>query len=229
MRPAAMEARLDEGFPPLRGFPSMQSIILASSSPRRRELLAGLGIEFEVFSPETDESIRDGLPVRRRVVALAEDKARAVSAALPGERRLILAADTLVCLPRRLGKREEALGKPADREDARRMLAALAGRSHEVHTGLALLDPGKGRMASSSSRSWVRFASMSGAEIEAYLDFGDWEGVAGAYRIQGRAALDIERIDGSWSCIVGLPLRELYVMLTKSGFDFGCLHPRSFS
>lgn len=207
----------------------MQSIILASSSPRRWELLESLSINFDVFSPETDESIHDRLPVHRRVRALAEDKAKAAREGLPGEKRLILAADTLVCLPRKLGHKEKAAGKPRDRDDARSMIRALSGRRHEVCTGLAILDPERERMASLCARSLVRFATMSEGEIEDYLDYGDWEGVAGAYRIQGRAALHIESIHGSWSCIVGLPLRELYVILLRSGYDFGCLHPEPVS
>jgi septum formation protein len=98
------------------------------------------------------------------------------------------------------------------------MMTLLAGRSHEVHTGLALYDSSTGLMDRIASLSRVHFAPMDEAELASYLASGDWRGVAGAYRVQGRAALHIERIEGSWSGIVGLPLRELYVILARSKF-----------
>jgi len=236
----------------------MDRLLLASSSPRRRELLSGLGLAFDVLAPEADESLRDVLPPPERVLALAEDKARAAEALIRGgDHRWILAADTLVCLPGAAasgpGSLAEAaaadragaaafeafapdlaaptagqeggllselvLGKPKDREDARAMIKSLSGRVHLVHTGLALLDRLEGRLELVRSDSSVRFAPMSASEIEEYLDSGEWEGVAGAYRVQGLAARHIERIEGSWSGIVGLPIRELYVILRRAGFD----------
>lgn len=195
------------------------SILLASGSPRRRELLKGLGIDFKVLSADVDESLRDGLPVRERVVALARDKALAAAARLEAEAyRWVLAADTLVWLPD--GGREEVFGKPEGREGARRMLEALSGRAHRVSTGLFLLDRASGRGEEGRSDSSVWFEDLSEAELEAALEDGDWEGVAGAYRIQGHAARHIERIEGSWSGIVGLPIHELYGILRKSGFAF---------
>lgn len=259
----------------------MDRLLLASSSPRRRELLSGLGLVFDVLAPDVDESLRDVLPPPERVLALAEDKARAAEALIGGgDHRWILAADTLVCLPgaaegtraaglasgaagigasapdaavsargqeggaadragpdARAGRdagmggaapavgreggllSELVLGKPRDREDARAMIKSLSGRVHLVHTGLALLDRLQGRLELVRSDSSVRFAPMSASEIEEYLDSGEWEGVAGAYRVQGLAAKHIERIEGSWSGIVGLPIRELYVILRRAGFD----------
>ena len=114
---------------------------------------------------------------------------------------------------------ELVLGKPRDREDARAMIRSLSGKAHLVHTGLALLDRPECRLELVRSDSSVRFAPMSASEIEEYLDSGEWEGVAGAYRVQGLAAKHIERIEGSWSGIVGLPIRELYVILRRAGFD----------
>lgn len=215
----------------------MESLLLASASPRRREILAGLGIPLEVMATDLDESRRDALPTGQRVLALAEDKARAAlpllaarpdrGAAAP---RLILAADTLVVIAERIlgcggpGRsgveaREEVFGKPRDREDARRMIRRLEGREHFVRTGLALLDRTTGSLLSARSDSLVRFSSMSAAEIEAYLATGEWEGVAGGYMVQGAAALFIERIEGSWSGIVGLPIRELYDILARIGYE----------
>jgi septum formation protein len=196
----------------------METIALASSSQRRKELLESLGIPFEALEPGTDESLRDGLPPAKRVVALAEDKARAGAAKLPTSGpRLVVGADTLVCRTGE-GRSELVMGKPTGRDEARRMIEALEGRDHFVHTGLALLDRGTGVMRTVRSDSLVRFAPMNGLEIDAYLDTGEWEGVAGAYRIQGAAAFHIMRIDGSWSGIVGLPLRELYVILREAGY-----------
>lgn len=207
----------------------MQDFVLASSSPRRREILSALGIAFMTAEPNVDESLRDGLPAMERVVALAEDKARAVfEKDTAPQARWILAADTLVYLPEKSSPlqwpledslhadRGKAMGKPRSRADAEGMIRDLAGREHVVFTGMALLDTNNGQIETARSESIVSFASLSPAEIDAYLDFGDWEGVAGAYRIQGRAALHIERIVGSWSGIVGLPIRELYVILEKS-------------
>jgi septum formation protein len=198
----------------------METLLLASSSPRRREMLTRLGIPFLGMDPDVDESLRDELPPVRRVLALAEDKTRAAALRLAkSDPRLVLGADTLVCQPSGDGA-ELALGKPESREGARLMLGALAGREHLVHTGLALLDRRDGRVYSARSDSIVRFAPMSPEEIELCLDSGEWEGVAGAYRIQGIAALFIDRIEGSWTGIVGLPLRELYGILHEAEFLF---------
>jgi septum formation protein len=196
----------------------MDMLLLASGSPRRREILDSLGLSFEVLAPDIDESIFDHLAPPERVVALAEEKARAGAALAPeGAPTLVLGADTLVCLE---GEKAAVLGKPADLADARSMIGLLAGRSHRVYTGLALWDRAGRRMRTMLSASTVRFARMDGAEIEDYLASGDWEGAAGAYRIQGCAALYIEGIEGSWSGIVGLPIRELYGILRDADFRF---------
>lgn len=201
----------------------MAQLILASSSPRRQEILASLGLEFEIVDPDVDESLRDCLVVEERVIRLAEDKARSAARLLGPERRhACLGADTLVRIRDFDGGPGRVLGKPRDREEARAMMQALSGRVHDVHTGLALVAP-DGSVETIRSDSRVRFAVMNEAEIEDYLDSNDWEGVAGAYKIQGRAALFIERIEGSWSGIVGLPIRELYVILSHAGIAVsGC-------
>jgi septum formation protein len=200
--------------------PTMERILLASNSPRRRELLESVGIGFESLAPDIDETLRDALPPVQRVIALAEDKARVAAAlALPSSPRLVLAADTLVCIPDSCSEgRDLVLGKPESLADARRMIGLLAGRSHIVRSGIALLNRASGEMRSLCSNSTVVFAPMSDAEIENYLQSGEWVGVAGAYRIQGQAASFIDRLEGSWSGIVGLPLRELYVILLSAGY-----------
>jgi septum formation protein len=197
----------------------MERIVLASISPRRRELLRDLGIDFTAIDPVTDETIRDYLPLRERVVALAVDKARAVADRLRaegrilGDSRLVLGADTLVCID----SEARILGKPRDRDEARLMIRSLAGKEHNVHTGIALIDVDTDRCLSARSDSTVRFAPMVESEIEAYVDSGEWQGAAGGYRIQGRAAYHIDTIEGSWSGIVGLPIRELYGILRAAG------------
>ena len=197
----------------------MESILLASGSPRRSELLASAGIAFRKFDPDIDESICDGLPPAERVLALAESKARAAILAVPATPRFVLAADTLVCLPNPDAEFEElALGKPENAAEASRMMGLLAGRTHVVRTGIALLDRASGELRTSRSDSAISFAPMSDEEIEAYVASGEWAGAAGAYRIQGRAAFYIDRLEGSWTGVVGLPMRELYVILRDAGF-----------
>jgi septum formation protein len=213
----------------------METIILASSSPRRKEILRSLSVPFEVVHPDIDESTCDHLEPEHRVVALAEQKAMAGLALLAEPRtnasgsphpaapasipRLLLASDTLVALRR--AKAWQTIGKPADRDEARAMLRLLAGRTHTVFTGLCLADTRTGSRSTVCATTAVRFASMSDIEIERYLDSDEWRGAAGAYRLQGRGSCFIEQVRGSWSCVVGLPIRELYGMLKHAGYDFG--------
>jgi septum formation protein len=210
----------------------METIILASSSPRRKEILRSLSVPFDVIHPDIDETTCDQLEPEHRVIALAERKAIAGLALLaqaPGKDasgtsasprpRLLLASDTLVAL-RRAGA-WRTIGKPADRDAARAMLYHLEGRTHTVFTGLCLAETGSGSRSTICATTSVRFAAMSDAEIERYLDCEEWRGAAGAYRLQGRGSCFIEQVRGSWSCVVGLPIRELYGMLRNAGYDFG--------
>ncbi|HUW41209.1 MAG TPA: Maf family protein [Rectinemataceae bacterium] len=208
----------------------MEPLLLASSSPRRSHILRSLGIPFVLADPDVDESLRDHLPPPMRVVALAEDKARAAASRTARDTpNLVIAADTLVCLrlpggksgigsPGDQGLEEIVLGKPCDRADARRMISLLAGRVHTVHTGLVVLDRRSDRIFPIRSDSFVTFSAIDESEIEAYLESGEWEGVAGAYRIQGWTALYITKIEGSWSGIMGLPIHELYAILNEAGY-----------
>lgn len=206
----------------------MERIILASSSPRRSEILTSLGISFVQLHPEIDESVCDSLVPELRVAALAELKAlaaRDIAASLPGLQagpEYILAADTLVALRR--GAVWKTIGKPQDREDAAAMLRELAGKTHSVFTGLCLLERKSGRRQTSTCASSVRFATLSDDEIDGYLDTGEWNGAAGAYRIQGFGSCIVEELKGSWSCVVGLPIRELYAMLGSAGIEI--MQPR---
>jgi len=194
----------------------MDTILLASSSPRRREILESYGFPLLVRPTETDESLHDNLPVRMRVAALAKDKANAAhSSARETDPRWILAADTLVAVG------EQVLGKPKDRNQAYMFLELLSGKSHTVATGLALVDRFSGKYWEAVEATKVRFAKLSASEIEHYLDTNEWKGAAGAYRIQEKAAFLVEKVTGSYSCVVGLPLRAFYVILRKSGYPIG--------
>ncbi|MBQ2955272.1 MAG: septum formation protein Maf [Clostridia bacterium] len=180
-----------------------EKVILASGSPRRRELLGEMGISFEIDVPDVDETV-DGKP-GGMVAVLAERKARAVA-----ERRkngLIIAADTLVALD------EKALGKPVDEQDARDMLHALSGRTHDVFTGVCVLDAKSGRCIVDAVRSGVQFREVTDEEIDEYIATGEPSDKAGAYAIQGIGGKFVKGFEGSWSNIVGLPVERLTEML----------------
>lgn len=183
-------------------------IILASKSPRRREILGTIGLDFEIITSEADESSDEQNP-EKRVEILAERKGRAVEELLlsRGETldgTLIIASDTLVHMD------GYVLGKPSGRDSAREMLSSLSGREHYVSSGVYLSYEGVG--IASHSTTMVRFADMSDAEIEKYLDTDEPYDKAGAYGIQGIASLFIEGIEGDYFNVVGLPIRHLYRM-----------------
>lgn len=183
-----------------------RGLILASASPRRREILEHLGFEFETFSTGIEENGFDCEDDLRFAVAIAERKAAAASAARPGG--TIIAADTIVvCAGRRLGK-------PTDAADAATMLGLLSGRSHEVITGLALRrGPGPALAAGERTRVFVR--ELARGEIERYVETGEPFGKAGAYAIQGHAAPFIERIEGCYFNVVGLPVALLFKLFSE--------------
>lgn len=208
----------------------MDSLILASSSPRRREILTALGIPFTIIEPDIDETAHDHLSPEERVIRISEQKgykARKLyedSASLSSEilchSWLILSADTLVAVEDWDHKNWTTIGKPSSRDEAREMLEILSGRTHKVFTGMTLLDCRTGFPYSKTVAASVTFAPMTDQEISWYLDSNEWKGVAGAYRIQGKGSLFIESIEGSWSCVMGLPIRELYGMLRDVRFSF---------
>jgi septum formation protein len=182
-------------------------LVLASGSPRRAEILRAVGWPFEATPPEVDETRRAGERPEDYVRRLAREKAEAGAAArLFG---LVLGADTVVVVG------EELLGKPRDEEDARRMLRTLSGRWHEVLTGVALVRAETGRAVVGLERTRVRFAEMSDEEIRWHVATGEPLDKAGAYAIQGRAALFIEAIDGDYWNVVGLPVRLVYELARK--------------
>ncbi|WP_242346895.1 Maf family protein [Anaeromyxobacter terrae] len=182
-------------------------LVLASQSPRRRELLAQLGVPHEVLPANTDESVRPGEPAREYVARVAREKARAV----PGE--LVLAADTAVVLG------GEVLGKPRDAEDARRMLAALSGSAHEVLTGVCIrrLMGADALELEAVVSTTVRFAPLDPASIAWYVGTGEPLDKAGAYAIQGAGGAFVLAVQGSVSNVVGLPLAETAELLRRAG------------
>lgn len=175
-------------------------MVLASASPRRRELLEAAGWRVEVRPAEVDESQLPAEPAADYVLRLARAKARAIAPQVAGA--CVLGADTTVVLG------DELLAKPAEDAEARAMLRRLSGRVHEVLTGVCLLYGGVEAAAVEGTR--VQFAPLSPEEIDAYVASGEPEGKAGAYAIQGRAACFIPRIEGSYSNVVGLPLALVY-------------------
>jgi septum formation protein len=182
-------------------------LILASASPRRRELLAQIGIHPDAISaPDIDETPRRGELPRAYASRLAEAKAR-VAAAGPGD--LVLAADTVVAVGRRI------LGKPADAAEAEAFLELLSGRRHRVITAVALRRGD--RLHLRAVETAVRFKRLAQAERAAYLRSGEWRGKAGGSAIQGRAQAFIPWINGSYSNVVGLPLTETAGLLAGAG------------
>jgi len=181
---------------------ALTPLVLASSSPRRSEILTAVGWPFETHPAGVDETRLPDEQAEDFVRRLAREKAEAVARTrLFG---LVLGADTTVVVD------GEILEKPRDAEDARRMLRALGGRWHEVLTGVALVRAETGRTAVGVERTRVRFAQTSEEEIAWHVETGDVLDKAGAYAIQGRAALFIEAIDGDYWNVVGLPVRLVY-------------------
>ena len=184
-------------------------LILASASPRRRELLAQVGITPDQIIPaEIDETPhKDELPLPY-VQRLAAEKAAAIAAQFPDA--VVLAADTIVAVGRRI------LGKPVDAADAARMWKLMSGRRHQVCTAVALAAPNT-KVRTRLVETTVQFKRLTAQEVSAYIATGEWEGKAGAYAIQGRAEIFIKAIHGSYSNVVGLPLLETRQLLDGAG------------
>lgn len=179
------------------------TFVLASASPRRAELLRAAGFEFIVDPVDVDESALPGEHAGDHVVRLARQKASAGARRHPG--RAVLGADTVVVLEGRI------LGKPRDDDEARRMLAALSGRVHHVYTGVAVARNGELRDALDISA--VSFGPLTTDEIADYVASGEPRDKAGAYAIQGRASRYVERLEGSYSGVVGLPVAVAHRLL----------------
>jgi len=186
-------------------------LILASQSPRRKEILESVGLKFEIMPVDADETLPEGIEGADAVTMLARRKAKALAEAHPElSDSVILAADTLVeCFG-------EILGKPADKEDARRMLTMLCGCGSAVHTGICI--GYCGRFATAVETAYVTFDEMSAEEIEDYISTDEPYDKAGGYAVQGRAALYIAGVTGDWYSVVGLPIHTVKTLLEEE-FD----------
>jgi septum formation protein len=195
------------------------TIILASASPRRNELLRQVGFSFEVIPSLAEEQEIAGETPEEHVVRLSLEKAREVSTRDDIEGRWIIGSDTIVLLD------QEILGKPRDEEDAARMLRALSGRTHQVLSGYAVLDRCTGENRAAAVTTRVSFRSLTAAEIAGYIASKEPFDKAGAYAIQGLGAFMVSRIEGSYSNVVGLPLCEIVQALEALGAPFPLLQP----
>lgn len=185
--------------------------ILASASPRRRELLASIGLDFDVEPSNVPEVHREGEAPEEYVARLSREKADALARRHPA--RWVIAADTTVLLG------DELLEKPADAADAARMLAAIAGRTHVVYTGVTLDRRDNDYRETRVAESEVRMLPLTSQDIEWYIRTGEPLDKAGAYAVQGVGAMFIDSIHGSYTNVVGLPLATLFQMLRRAGID----------
>lgn len=190
----------------------IKDVILASSSPRRRELLREAGVEFEIIAPHIDETPDNSLSPEENARIIAERKAETVASMRRD--KLIIAADTIVVLDGKM------IGKPIDEADAIRMLSALSGRKHKVITGVAMAHVERGVRWSGVETSYTLFSEIPPGAIEDYVKTGEPMDKAGAYAVQGKAAEWITGFEGSVSNIIGLPME----MLTRTLKDLGYLN-----
>jgi septum formation protein len=195
----------------------MEPVVLASASPRRRELLDQIGVPFIVCHADIDETHEKmegdfesfcAFLGRKKIEAVIGKK-------LVRGSRWFLGADTLVVAGKKI------YGKPRDREEASRYLHDLSGKTHKVVTGVTLYDRIRDSFDSAGETAVVKFASLEPNEIEWYLETGEWQGAAGGYRIQEKAACFIESIRGNYSTVMGLPIRTIYVILKRNMYSFG--------
>lgn len=180
-------------------------LILASGSPRRRELLSRMGYSFEIIVPDVDEHVSGH--ARDVVAILSHRKAKAI--ADQEDHGIVIASDTLVSLD------GNALGKPVDENDAYRMLSSLSGRTHEVFTGVTIIDAATGKSDTRSVRTGVRFREMTDAEIRDYIHTGEPMDKAGAYGIQGGAGKFVDGYEGSYENVIGFPVDDIREMLAS--------------
>ncbi len=187
------------------------TLILASASPRRLELLKQIGIVPDKIVPaDIDESLKKGETPEAYVARLSREKAEKIASEHPAS--FIIAADTTVALGRRI------LGKAEHTEEEKKFLQALSGRRHHVITGVTVISP-EGKKKTKTVSSIIKFKRLSAADISTYIDSGEWQGKAGGYAIQGKAARLIPFISGSYSNIVGLPLFETLTLLEGLGYE----------
>ena len=193
---------------------TVQRLVLASASPRRRELLAAHGLQFEVVPSDADEVINPAEDPEDVARALAARKARAVAEGLVDEHAFVLGGDTLVVLGE--GESREYLEKPADAEEARAMLTRLSGTTHRVITGVAVWSGWK--IWSDRAVTRVTMRALDDQEIDAYVATGEWADKAGGYGIQGEADGFVTALDGSFDNVVGLPVDLALDVLSRAGW-----------
>lgn len=189
----------------------MKPIILASASPRRMELLKQIGLDFQIIPSEAPEVIIPGHSPEEAVMELAAVKARNTASASAATDGFVIGADTVVVF------NGEILGKPVDSAAAARMLSILSGREHSVFTGVAVLQLPEGKIAVDFAETRVVFRRLSRSDIENYIATGEPFDKAGAYGIQGRGALLVEKINGCYFNVVGLPLGKLADLFLRFG------------
>jgi septum formation protein len=185
-----------------------QRIVLASSSPRRTELLRATGLVFEVIHPSSDEMVSDGEAPEQFALRVSLEKACSVSSAL-GEGAVVIGADTIVVVD------GEMLGKPGDLEEASSMLRKLSGKEHSVYTAFSVVRAKNELLHSEVVGTRVRVKPLAASEIEGYIKTGEPMDKAGAYAIQGAGSFIVSGIEGSYSNVVGLPVEELLEALKK--------------
>lgn len=182
-------------------------IILASSSPRRKELLKQLGVVFKVYPARVDESLKRGEFAKEFVLRISYDKGRHVAEKFPD--KWVLAADTVVVIDSNI------LGKPSNRKEAKEMLKLINGKYHTVYTGFALINLKEGKVGRKVVGTEVKIKHLTNQELEGYLDTGEPYDKAGAYAIQGIGSFLVEKISGSYSNVVGLPVAEIVEAFKK--------------
>lgn len=193
----------------------MEPIILASSSPRRQEILKLLNIPFKVIIPNIDETISSAIEPEEIPEFLAREKVTAVIHSLPPQQEIlwILGADTIIL------KEGKIFGKPDSRAQAEAFLREFSGKTHQVITSVVLYNGRKKIFVSKNAVTKVTFSELSDKEINWYLDTEEWHGAAGGYRIQSLASCFIKSIEGTQSCVTGLPIFELYDMFKEQGYS----------
>lgn len=191
----------------------MKKIILASASPRRKQLLEQIGLDFTIVPSNIDEVLDPQLSPREQVKTLSRQKAEATAQLSKGKGEVILAADSMVVVG------DEIMGKPKDKEDAFRMLKKLSGKEHQIVTGFTLLDQETGEQITDSTETTLWFRKLDDDEIETFIEREKPYDKAGAYGLQELAAIFIERMDGDYAGAIGLPLFLLAKHLKKFGIE----------
>ncbi|MEG0874182.1 MAG: nucleoside triphosphate pyrophosphatase [Clostridiales bacterium] len=191
----------------------MKKIILASASPRRKEILANLGLDFTIAPANIDETPMAEEEPQSYVLRMAVQKAIAAAKAHGEKEGIFLAADTIVVLDNKI------LGKPENVADAKSMLSSLSGREHIVITAIGMVDKGNNRTVSAMEQTVVYFQELNQREIESYVATGEPMDKAGGYGAQGLGSLFIRRLEGDYFNVVGLPVNKLYTLFKEIGID----------